>query len=101
MSMLNILKKLYEIVARTKCTKLLVIYLKEFEKNESKAGDAELSIENLTFTFTFGCTTKYMKKMYFIPYQYSKDYHTYKYQKEIIKYNLPSNFLFHLFSTST
>ena len=99
--MLNLLKKFYEMVARTKCTKILVIYLKEFEKNESKAGDVELSIENLTFTFTFGCTTKYMKKMYFIPYQYSKDYHTYKYQKEIIKYNLPSNFLFHLFSTST
>ena len=65
MSMLNILKKLYEMVARTKCTKTLVIYLKEFEKNESKAGDAELSIDNLTFTFTFGCTTKYMKKNVF------------------------------------
>ena len=65
MSMLNILKKLYEMVARTKCTKILVIYLKEFEKNESKAGDAELSIDNLNFTFTFGCTTKYMKKNVF------------------------------------
>ena len=65
MSMLNLLKTFYEMVARTKCTKTLVIYLKEFEKNESKAGDAELSIDNLTFTFTFGCTTKYTKKYVF------------------------------------
>ena len=65
MSMLNLLKTFYEMVARTKCTKILVIYLKEFEKNESKAGDAELSIDNLTFTFAFGCTTKYTKKNVF------------------------------------
>ena len=57
MSMLNLLKTFYEMVARTKCTKN--------EKNESKAGDAELSIDNLTFTFAFGCTTKYTKKNVF------------------------------------